>query len=527
MRAKFMSRGWFSIFLRCPMNVGMVIFLGLWLPSHVWAVQDVGPSFDCSRAVSIVEKEICLDKRLSQLDKEMAEKYKKMVGSARSSDKNQVAQEQRKWLLLRDDCAKSENMNKCLAEKLTARIGSLEEGIYNLQLGSIIDLIEENPEKAGYMLKKGRQDEIYDAWYSYFLRFGPAHDEKSANRILLNLLKNLSNDDFGKVPVVKTNDDFLYVLRLVTEEANMPWPCSVMKARGLAAWKAVEPRFGSLRDLDYPVPDCATEGALLASGAWKSVEALFSSLQERAWVLDGTEKYAKNRIKALHVMLSAVDPRLMLKGNDDLDRMIDKTRTWTNPRWIDSGWLRRLNDQLNAAIEAWSPLLVTRYQLTGSAARTIARSVVAAGLNDLLYEIDVGIDLKNDTSIPAELRGKWVVDDEFQKNFDEEQWGILFDKSNELSVEFNGICFGGKCDGYEAVLDEGKWEGKVDAGLIEKLTKYVGDKKSRAIKKIEKIELIVSNRQAYESVGIACIDGDLLFVLDENSKVSIVFSRMK
>lgn len=506
------------------MNIGIVMFLGLGWSSHIWAVQDVGPSFYCDKAVSIIEKEICLDKRLSQLDKEMTEKYKKMVGSARSSDKNQVTQEQRKWLLLRDACAKSENMNKCLVEKLTARIGALEEGIYNLQLGSIIDLIEENPEKAGRMLKKERQDEIYDAWYSYFLRFGPAHDEKSANKILLNLLKNLSNDDFGKTSVVKTNADFLYALRLVTEEANMPWPCSVMKARGLEAWKAVEPRFGSLRDLDYPVPDCSTAGALLTSDAWKSVEANFSSLQERAWVLDGTEKYAKDRLKFLHEMVSAVDPRLMLKGNNDLDRVIDKTRAWKNPRWIGSDWHRRLHDQLNAAIDAWIPVLMTRYQLTDSAGRTIARSVAAAGLGDLLYEIDIGIDLKNDTSIPAELRGKWVVDDKLRKNFDEKRWEILFDKANELSIEFDKICFGDKCDGYEAVLDEGRWESKVDAGLMEGLIKYVDNKKSRSIKRAN---LIVSDQQRQESVGFVCVDGNQLFVLDENDKVSIVFSRMK
>jgi hypothetical protein len=149
---------------------------------------------------------------------------------------------------------------------------------------------------------------------------------------------------------------------------------------------------------------------------------------------------------------------------------------------------------------------------------------VAAGLNDLLYEIDVGIDLENDTSIPAELRGKWVIDNELQKNLDEEQWKMLFDKSSELSVEFDRICFGGKCDGYEAVLDVRGGKDEVDDNLTAEIKKYIGDKEMISVKRTN---LIISNRQENDEVEVLCVDGDLLFIIDEDRKISIVLSRVR
>lgn len=74
-------------------------------------------SFDCSKAATNVEKTICADDKLSQLDSDLAVAYKQAV--ERSDDKQKIVQGQRQWLReVRDVCADA----SCLTQAYTARL---------------------------------------------------------------------------------------------------------------------------------------------------------------------------------------------------------------------------------------------------------------------------------------------------------------------------------------------------------------------------------------------------------------------
>jgi hypothetical protein len=61
-------------------------------------------SFDCSKATTNVEKLICSDEELSQLDDELNKAYKELLSKVNDNDKKMIIQEQRKWLKERAFC---------------------------------------------------------------------------------------------------------------------------------------------------------------------------------------------------------------------------------------------------------------------------------------------------------------------------------------------------------------------------------------------------------------------------------------
>jgi uncharacterized protein len=88
-----------------------VLYLGLSTPA--WAE---GPSFDCAKAATAVEKTICASGDLSALDLQIADEYK----AALSSGQTNVA-EQRVWLEQRDKACLPENTVNCLRQVLLDR----------------------------------------------------------------------------------------------------------------------------------------------------------------------------------------------------------------------------------------------------------------------------------------------------------------------------------------------------------------------------------------------------------------------
>jgi uncharacterized protein YecT (DUF1311 family) len=79
-----------------------------------------GPSFDCSKAASAVEKLICSTPELSAADAEMASFYKKNI-AASGDNSAAVKQGQRAFLSARNQCATVE----CVAEAYRARYEQL------------------------------------------------------------------------------------------------------------------------------------------------------------------------------------------------------------------------------------------------------------------------------------------------------------------------------------------------------------------------------------------------------------------
>jgi uncharacterized protein len=95
-----------------PMKLLSILIFSLIFSSSAFAV-----SFDCSKASTFVEKEICSDPFLGKLDDALSSNYKAMLG-ANGISKKIVKNEQRKWLVNRNKCTN----NQCLIEMYRKRI---------------------------------------------------------------------------------------------------------------------------------------------------------------------------------------------------------------------------------------------------------------------------------------------------------------------------------------------------------------------------------------------------------------------
>jgi uncharacterized protein len=88
-----------------------------------------GPSFDCAKATSTVEKLICNDAGLAALDRKLAAAYAKGVspGSDWSDrDKNESRAAQRAWLGERERCEKTADVKRCVTAIHQRRIAELQ-----------------------------------------------------------------------------------------------------------------------------------------------------------------------------------------------------------------------------------------------------------------------------------------------------------------------------------------------------------------------------------------------------------------
>lgn len=90
-------------------------------------VQSVGPSFDCSKAVTgSIEEMICKDENLSTLDVKMSAVYKEAAAGAVKEHPPVLKTEQRGWIKGRDECWKSEDKKKCVVDSYKTRIAELQ-----------------------------------------------------------------------------------------------------------------------------------------------------------------------------------------------------------------------------------------------------------------------------------------------------------------------------------------------------------------------------------------------------------------
>lgn len=73
-------------------------------------------SFDCTKAENSIEKTICSDKNLSELDDKMSVQFKNTKGIAHNPQL--LIQEQRKWIAERNKCADATCLSKSYAFRL-------------------------------------------------------------------------------------------------------------------------------------------------------------------------------------------------------------------------------------------------------------------------------------------------------------------------------------------------------------------------------------------------------------------------
>jgi len=90
----------------------LVLVLALFTPP-VFAT-----SFDCNKATTFVEKEICSDSLLGKLDDALSENYKSMLSSNFGGSIKSLKAEQLKWLSIRNQCKN----NKCLIDMYRKRV---------------------------------------------------------------------------------------------------------------------------------------------------------------------------------------------------------------------------------------------------------------------------------------------------------------------------------------------------------------------------------------------------------------------
>ena len=91
------------------------------------------PSFDCSRAATVVEKEICANPEFSNLDSRIAALLVQGLTIVSVRDAEALRGDQRAWLKDRDDCGNRVHGNPpvyadvdaCLRRELNAREGLL------------------------------------------------------------------------------------------------------------------------------------------------------------------------------------------------------------------------------------------------------------------------------------------------------------------------------------------------------------------------------------------------------------------
>lgn len=75
-------------------------------------------SFDCGKAGTNIEKQICASVQLNQLDEDLARKYKILMASIDDGQKNALIKDQKSWLAQRNSCTNS----ACIEEAYKSRI---------------------------------------------------------------------------------------------------------------------------------------------------------------------------------------------------------------------------------------------------------------------------------------------------------------------------------------------------------------------------------------------------------------------
>jgi uncharacterized protein len=102
---------------------GLILHLGL----NAGGALAAGPSFDCARAaVGSIEAMICADPELTNLDRELASVYGQAVRKAVNEHPPLLKAEQRGWIKGRNDCWKSDDKQRCVADSYSLRIAELQ-----------------------------------------------------------------------------------------------------------------------------------------------------------------------------------------------------------------------------------------------------------------------------------------------------------------------------------------------------------------------------------------------------------------
>ena len=100
----------------------------------------ISPSFDCAKATTEVEKLICSDAELAELDREMAKAYSELNSSfSKKKDQKQLSRRQRIWLNNRSKVP-------CMIKADTAQKKECLRHVYEYRIQKLIGWNRENRE---------------------------------------------------------------------------------------------------------------------------------------------------------------------------------------------------------------------------------------------------------------------------------------------------------------------------------------------------------------------------------------------
>jgi uncharacterized protein len=94
------------------------------------------PSFDCAKAQSEAEQQVCGDARLAALDRQLAALYKRVQTSP---DELDIAAEQRGWIKGRDACSRAVDPHRCLVESYQTRLVELTLNAGGIQVPAKVE----------------------------------------------------------------------------------------------------------------------------------------------------------------------------------------------------------------------------------------------------------------------------------------------------------------------------------------------------------------------------------------------------
>lgn len=378
-----------------PMLLLAGVLMGAGMPAS-------GASFDCKKAATPVEKAICANPELSELDSTLGVYYSQAMAKLAPDPRDELRRGQRTWLQARNACAGAlGSLPSCLQSQLSQRV--VEVGTITHKdtaaLDAIIASIPYHPAQATEGLRRYPMNDLAAAWLVYLQRFEPdsgvTENEAEENR--KQVLVALKEDSFPwsiwqdlqNDPVVSRDRVMLTLLRMMIERQQYelfadqrPYVhCFVFSRQGEVAYESFGSLYGSTRDSFAPI--CAPLGDLFSQPAWKRLDDSLTEPLSTASQNEGTIRFASYADWSALSLKATASPRLFLqpgaagKGQDPELTL----RNWG----ADKQWPAKQRQQALAAIEptrqATSDWLQRERGFSAVDARQASREIVRQWLN--------------------------------------------------------------------------------------------------------------------------------------------------
>ena len=147
-----MSRNHFTILAVLTLSAALPTMTG----SLTAATCAIEPSFDCSQARGEVEKLVCRDSSLAELDNLLASAYATARENFPDQDRKSLQKSRQRWLKQRNSCATAEDMARCTRQAYEQRITDLQ-----IQSGTLTV-----PEPVLYRCNSGKYDNLTAVFYN-------------------------------------------------------------------------------------------------------------------------------------------------------------------------------------------------------------------------------------------------------------------------------------------------------------------------------------------------------------------------